>query len=582
MPNHMNESGEVALMDALAADDVKTAKEIMTTQKISATVRDWTRSNMSPLAYAVRRNDAEFVAELIEAGADVNGFAFGDIPLVALANAECAEQLVRAGADVNAPIKRDSSSLGLVQGATALIKAAHRDDGKLVAKLIDLGADIDAVDRFGRTALHYAARSNGVAAKQLLAAGADLLAVDHFGKTPSFYDAAPQLKPVDLRQQSAPVRPAAPQTEQRATARPAKLSPLMLGTAAEEELLQALNGFQYTVGDKLSLDHGEFLYLNGKDVLGEGSQFAVVPRSMSLPVTRFSDEGDLESYLADQQIATRDRSAVHAFFLISQQRDGLAHEQIAAPPENAIIGIARTVSQDAINLNEYISRIEHDGGASDGHETLNGPETLLQGRYVRDGAGQYRRLGEDQIALVDEGDKIRFVDKQTDTFHAAGELAGAKQWQAIQVTGTEKFCADAWFSARLAGLDVIGYEPTAKDLDRLETAVEQGFSTTFADTGRHVTAGSPAREAPKEGPPLASTLHPLAVSGTHIGKVTALSDNHLEQKVGRDPRNVVVHDRSLLSGDPVDVGQVVTIKYEMGKGLLSNHDLAVEQRGVGR
>lgn len=582
MPNHVNESGEVALMDALAADDLKTAKEIMSTQKISVTVRDWTRSNMSPLAYAVRRNDAEFVAELIEAGADVNGFAFGDIPLIALANAECAEQLARAGADVNAPIKRDSSSLGLVQGATALIKAAHRDDGKLVAKLIDLGADINAVDRFGRTALHYAARSNGVAAKQLLAAGADLLAEDRFGKTPTFYDAAPQLKPVDLRQQGAALRSAVPPTEQRATARPAKLARSALGTAAEEELLQALNGFEYTVGDKLSLDHGEFLYLNGKDVLGEGSQFAVVPRSMSLPVTRFSDEGDLESYLADQQLASRDRSAVHAFFLISQQRDGLAHEQIAAPPENAIIGVARTVSQDAINLNEYISRIEHDGGLSVGHGTQDGPETLLQGRYVRDGAGQYRRLGEEHIALVDEGDKIRFVDKQTDTFHAAGELAGAKKWQAIQVTGSEKFCADAWFSARLAGLDVIGYEPTAKDLDRLETAVERGFSKAFADTPRHLTAANHAREVPNEGPPLASTLHPLAVSGTHIGKITALSDNHLEQKVGRDPRNVVVHDRSVLSGDPVDVGQVVTIKYELGKGVLSNHDLAVEQRGVGR
>lgn len=575
MPNHVNESGEVALMDALAADDLKTAKEIMTTQKVAATVRDWTRSNMTPLAYAVRRNDADFVAELIGVGADVNGFAFGDIPLIALANAECAEQLVRAGADVNAPIKRDSSALGLVQGATALIKAAHRDDGKLVAKLIDLGADINALDRFGRTALHHAARSNGVAAKQLVAAGADLLAVDHFGKTPSFYD-APQLKPVDLRQQSAL------QTEQRATVRPAKLPSLVLGSAAEEELLQALNGFQYTVGDKLSLDHGEFLYLDGKDVLGEGSKFAVVPRSMSLPVTRFGDEGELESYLADQQLATRERSAVHAFFLISQQHDGLAHEQIAAPPENAIIGIARSVSQDAINLNEYISRIEHDGGVSVGHGTQDGPETLLQGRYVRDGSGQYRRLGEEGIALVDEGDKIRFVDKQTDTFHAAGELAGAKQWQAIQVTGSEKFCADAWFSARLAGLDVIGYVPTANDLDRLETAVEQGFSNAFADTSRHMTAGSPAQEAPKEGPPLASTLHQAPVSGTHVGKVTALSDSHLEQKVGRDPRNVMVHDRSLLSGDPVDVGQVVTIKYEMGKGLLSNHDLAVEQRGVGR
>ncbi|RWA45618.1 hypothetical protein AU476_00880 [Cupriavidus sp. UYMSc13B] len=140
----MNNAGEVALMEALASDDIASAKELMSEHKIPAAVRDWTRSNMSPLAYAVRRNDVEFVDELIAGGADVNGFAFGDVPLIAFANAECAERLVKAGAGVNASIKRDSSTLGLVQGATALIKAAHRDEIKLVGKLVELGADVNA------------------------------------------------------------------------------------------------------------------------------------------------------------------------------------------------------------------------------------------------------------------------------------------------------------------------------------------------------------------------------------------------------------------------------------------------------
>lgn len=72
------------------------------------------------------------------------------------------------------------------------------------------------------------------------------------------------------------------------------------------------------------------------------------------------------------------------------------------------------------------------------------------------------------------------------------------------------------------------------------------------------------------------------INGTFVGKVTALSEEHVEQKIGRDPSNVMVHDRKLLSGDDVSVGHVVTVSYEMGKGRLRNHDLAVEQRGMGR
>lgn len=570
MSKDMNTGGEVAVMEALASGDMDSAKALLAEHKIPATVRDWTRSNMSPLAYAVRRNDAEFAAELIAGGADVNGFAFGDIPLVALANAECAEQLVRAGADVNASIRRDSSALGLVQGASALIRAAHRNDGALVAKLIALGADTGAVDRFGRTALHYAARSNGEAAKRLVAAGADLMAADQFGKTPSDYGLV----------NSAPARTSETRTRQYAAVR----SGLGAVAPAEEDLLQALAGFQYAVGDKLSLDHGEFLYLDGKDSLGAGMNFAVVPRTIDLPVTRFSEEGELESYMAGQQLVTRERDAVRAFFLISQLRDRQAHEQIAEPPENAIIGIPRTVSHGAIDLNEYISRIESGGSVAVGDGTQDGPDTLLRGRYVRDGAGQYRRLGEEHIALVDEGDKIRFADKQIDTFQAASELADAKNWQGIQVTGTEEFRADAWFAARLAGLDVQGYEPTNKDLDRLEIAVGQGLASLLADPPSRETGGILSRmdASPQEMTPIGNALYQAQASGTYVGKVMALSADHLEQKVGRDPRNVVVHDRSVLSGDEVEVGHVVTVSYERGKGRLQNHDLAVAQRGVGR
>lgn len=72
------------------------------------------------------------------------------------------------------------------------------------------------------------------------------------------------------------------------------------------------------------------------------------------------------------------------------------------------------------------------------------------------------------------------------------------------------------------------------------------------------------------------------ICGTFVGKITAVGDDRVEQKIGRDPRDVMVHDRSALSGDGVSVGHVVTVSYEKGKGQVRNHDLAVEHGGMGR
>lgn len=93
---------------------------------------------------------------------------------------------------------------------------------------------------------------------------------------------------------------------------------------------------------------------------------------------------------------------------------------------------------------------------------------------------------------------------------------------------------------------------------------------------------SPKREQSHEAAAAASAPQHTLPSGIYVGKITALSDDTLQQKVGRDPRDVVVHDRRALGGDDAAVGHVVTISYEMGIGRLSNHELAVEQRGVGR
>lgn len=583
-------AAKTEFMDALAEGDFKTAKHLMQEHKLEPTARDWTRSSMSPLAHAVRRGDADFAKELIGLGADVNGVGFGDVPLIHLANAECAELLVKAGADINAPMKRDSDYLGLTKGATALIRAAHRKDVALVSKLIELGADVNAKDRLDRTALHFAAEGDVDVADKLVAAGADFMARDRYGKTAMFS------KPVKVNQEN-------DQTARSTPADTIQLAPVgagdgkaqtvavptpvqSTGTAQdhsqvnEAALKEQLTGYQYVVGDRLSLDHGEFLFLEGRDSLADETRFAVVPRALSLPVARFKSEAELAAYLAAQEISEQERRAIQAFFSLSAQQDRKAHEQIAPAPENSIVGIARSVSQEAINLDEYISRIE--SGKGDGlpaaSQSEGGPATLLRGRYVRDGAGAYRRLGEERVALVDEGDKIRFVDKQLDTFEAATELASVKKWQAIQVTGTDKFRGEAWFAAKVAGLDVVGYEPNAKDLDRLEQAFRRGMEKRQGP-GPEISASQTQAEQLALGDGYG--VQKPQNSRSYTGKIVHETDHHVVQDVGR--KVVVVHEKQGMDAaklkEAKTAGQSVRVDYDR-QGLPSLAEKRTVERGI--
>ena len=103
-----------------------------------------------------------------------------DVSLIVAArvgNKEKAREFVAAGANVNA---KDRKS-----GATPLIWAIGGGHLSTARLLLESGADVDASDAWGSTALSVAAR-NGIpeGSKILLAAGADPDSTDRFGRTP--------------------------------------------------------------------------------------------------------------------------------------------------------------------------------------------------------------------------------------------------------------------------------------------------------------------------------------------------------------------------------------------------------------
>lgn len=575
-------SAKSDFFDALAEGDFSKAKDLKERHGFGPTTRDWTRSQMSPLAYAVRLNNPEFAAEMIAEGANVNEMVGGDTPLIMMAQAEMVELLAANGADLDARLKRDAGNVALNKGATALIKAALNNNGPLVEKLLELGANVNAKDRFDRTALHYATADSDVP-DRLIHAGADFMAKDKYGRSPLFASERTGTEPAvaTVENSITPVAaiPSAPEAVPaidvatdtaiaRNGAKP-RAEPKSIAAIPQnpETLLPKLEGYAFTIGQRLTMAHGDFVYLDRGDDLGSEAIYGVVPKNLAQSVFRLKDRGDLEEYLEAEELDQKDREAVRAFFDLSAHRELEQHEQIAAPPQNAIIGIQRSVPPEAIDLNEYIERLETGKAAAgvSAEVVEGGPQTLLRGRFIRDDAGQYRRIGEERVSLVDEGDKIRFVDKQFDTFQAATELASAKQWQAIQVSGTEKFRAEAWFAAKLAGLDVVGYEPSEKDITRLEQAVRRGLEQNPADRAPDLAASR--KEAEDLALAAGRGLQGVSENGTYKGKVLHETAHHVVQDIGRNV--AVLHEKAGLDVDQLGSARKddksIRVQYSKGR-----------------
>jgi ankyrin repeat protein len=156
-----------AIVDAAQKGDIKTVRSLVRQPEALAEAQP---DGMTALHWAVQRNDLDMTNLLLGAGADVqvtNRIGVRPLYLAAVnGNAAIIGRLLDAGDDANAVLTGEAE--------TVLMLTSYTGNADAVKLLIERGADVNAQQIRGQTALMWAAaEGHSAVIKQLLASGAD-------------------------------------------------------------------------------------------------------------------------------------------------------------------------------------------------------------------------------------------------------------------------------------------------------------------------------------------------------------------------------------------------------------------------
>ncbi|WP_186105351.1 LPD7 domain-containing protein [Burkholderia gladioli] len=101
---------------------------------------------------------------------------------------------------------------------------------------------------------------------------------------------------------------------------------------------------------------------------------------------------------------------------------------------------------------------------------LDQPPERVRKRYLRAGNQYFLKDAPYQLAFEDIGPYLVTEHNRPDVVESMVDMAAAKSWRRIRVSGHEAFRGEVWLQGSLMGIEVSGYEPKAADLARLADA----------------------------------------------------------------------------------------------------------------
>ena len=128
-------------------------------------------------------------------------------------------------------------------------------------------------------------------------------------------------------------------------------------------------------------------------------------------------------------------------------------------------------------------------------------------------------------AFTDRGNRLTTPSENTEVVRSLVLIAKAREWNEITVRGTERFRREAWLAARLAGLEVRGYQPTEVEQAHLVRSLSRRNAVSAGDSPLGVADTPPRR-------PDAETPAPDRRGGLLIGKLI----DHGRATYQHDPR----------------------------------------------
>lgn len=287
----------------------------------------------------------------------------------------------------------------------------------------------------------------------------------------------------------------------------------------------------------------------------------------ALSLLRVVAEQDAERYRTLRQDHLNERSATVVATILGEPPEPVYRQtptQQLADVRDEDAGYASRDSQTSAAARHQ----RRPTGAGEGGDAGTQPlPAFVRRHFVQVDGRFYHRRQPDRLAFARKGDSFRAQDDSESVATALAEIAAARGWSAIKVSGSKVFRRHVWLAASKRGLAVTGYAPT--DAERaLNSGTKNGAAQRFPMPPRRNNRAKPTRIDGNEREPLVGRLldhgpapyqHDDALSPNYFVSI-ASEDGRVATHWGLDleralkASRAVIGDRIRLTRKPFGAG----------------------------